>query len=82
MILTRLKTLDHSSFISLLNSVTDGYQGESERFKNHLQSLATGSKIQVGFPNAPDKCAIEESIVITRSNLLIAVAVSQKSSKR
>jgi len=53
-----------------------GYQGESVRFCIHRQSQSECSKIHVGTPKAPAKCAGMLSIVIIKSSPAIVCAAS------
>ena len=59
-----------------------GYQGVSSRSRSQRQSEANGSATQTGTPRAPARWASAVSGVIRRSRLLIAAAVSAKSSSR
>ena len=56
-----------------------GYQGESGRLSNHLQSPAKRFRSHVGFPIAPARCATAVSTLMIKSSVVIKPAVSAKS---
>ena len=79
---TRFITLDQSFGRVWRNIFMVGYQGLSDLFSCHRQSVSTRLSIHTGLPMAPAKCATPVSTVITRSRPATSAAVSVQSRRR
>ena len=61
------------------NSRAVGYHGVRSDASIQRQSERCGSRIQVGLPIAPARCAMQVSVVITKSSVATSAAVSARS---
>ena len=79
---TRSSTPAQSPGAFCRNSRAVGYQGVLSVSCIQRQSARCGSRIHTGLPMAPARCAMQVSVVITRSSVATSAAVSARSRSR